>query len=159
MKKKIKRAQNGHTLKEVEKFIAKKNAPDPEKDDHGKSQARVQIDSIVEMVAALDLAGNNDESREAAETRINEDPLSVEVRSDWYTLNKGANTKPSEYNILLCTGGPAFRIIGDLGKYGEPETAVAQYQDWGTQWTEYRETTDEEDAALLRYAQCFYFGE
>lgn len=127
-----------------------------QENDRAKQQAKSQIESIVEMVKALDTG--SDRHREEAQEAIQEDALSVEVRSDWHAPGDGDN-KPTEYKILLCTGGPACKIIGELSQYGEPETARVEYQDWGTPWTEYRETTSEEDEAILTYAQQFYFGE
>ena len=111
-------------------------------------------DAIVEMVEALQKA-ETDEEREAAETAIQEDPLSVEVRSGWYAPGV-TDTKPEEYNLLLGTGGPATRIIGTLNDYGEPETARLEVQNWFKPWTEY---TDVNDKVLLTYSQQFYFGE
>jgi hypothetical protein len=136
----------------------KSNKPPEEKDDHGKSQAKAQLSSIIEMVQALEEAEekDDDKAREEAETTIQEDALSVEVRSDWHEPGRETD-KPTEYMILLCTGGPAVQIVGRLSKHGEPESAMLQYQDWGTPWTEYRMDSDEE-AAVVRYAQCFYFG-
>jgi hypothetical protein len=96
--------------------------------------------------------------RDQAEQRIHEDALSVEVRSDWYTPGDEDAAKPSEYKILITTGGPAARIIGDLNEYGEPTSARFQYQDWFKPWT-VANTTSEEDEVMLRYARCFYFGE
>ena len=134
-------------------------------DTRAKEQAKVQLESVVEMLTAYDKAEkegqaeyngedmNADDMREA----IEQDALSVEVRTDWRTPG-GEDDKPTEYKITLCTGGPAVRIVGDLSEHGEPEGAVLQYQDWGTPWTDYRETSGEEDAALLRYAGFFYFG-
>ena len=95
---------------------------------------------------------------DAARQVIQEDPLSVEVRSGWHTLGDKDGIKPEEYTILLCTGGPACRIIGTLNEYQEPETARIEHQDWGTPWTEYRLDADEE-AVVLTYARQFYFGE
>lgn len=116
----------------------------------------------------LEAAAGDCESREDAEQRIQEDPLSVEVRSGWYTPGS-EDREPEEYNILLATGGPAVRIIGDLGRYCEPSSATLEVQDWFTPWTEYRGVTDPNDAGalvdqpsqdvLLTYARCFYFGE
>lgn len=129
--------------------------------DYAKEQAKAQLESIKEMVAEFNkpVESEEDERRkEDAEQTIQEDALSVEVRSGWYTLSQDSDRKPAEYNILLCTGGPACRIIGSLSEYGEPETARIEYQDWGTPWTEYRLTSDEEEI-LLTYAGCFYFGE
>jgi hypothetical protein len=42
--------------------------------------------------------------------------------------------KPSEFMILLCTGGPAVRIRGELDRYSEPEKPRIEYQDWFTPW-------------------------
>ena len=129
--------------------------------DTAKEQARAQLDGIVELMKALPDGGEIDGDTLTSEQvldRIQEDPLSLQVRTDWYTPGETDN-KPTDYNILLCTGGPACRIIGDLDEYGQPETARIEYQDWGTPWTEYRETTVEEDDFLLAYAGQFYFGE
>ena len=100
---------------------------------------------------------------DAAREAIQEDPLSVQVRSEWHT--PGQESEEGEYEILLCTGGPAVRIFGDLGRYSEPDgrysepdDAQLEYQDWFTAWERYCDTSPEEDEALLYYARCFYFG-
>lgn len=130
---------------------------------HAKEQAKAQLESIKEMVDALnkcrkaDQEGRDDYRQlEEAEQAIQEDPLSVEIRSDWFTPGD-APEDFGEFKILLCTGGPAVRIIGTLDG-GQPETARIEYQDWGTPWTEYRITAEEADT-LLTYCRCFYFGE
>jgi len=123
---------------------------------HAKEQARAQLDSITEMVKALK-NGEEIDGQDPAE-RIHEDPLSVEVRSDWHSPGDG-NDKSTEYMILLCTGGPAVRIIGELDEYGQPETAKIEYQDWFTPWVRYANTSSEEDETLLTYARQFYYGE
>lgn len=166
--------------------------------EHARQQAQAQLESIKEMVAALecnyerlqelkderealtddeelvkDLAewdtqnseelkeliktAGECESREDAEQRIQEDPLEIQVRAGWYTPGEKPE-KPSEFLILLCTGGPACRIVGELNEYGDPIRTRLEYQDWFTSWTEYI-TTGEDHKALLTYAQCFYFGE
>ena len=106
-----------------------------------------------------------------AEQRIHEDPLSVQVRNDWHDPVKSGGSDPVEYEILLCTGGPAVRMRGTLDPYSQPNTARLDYQDWGTPWTEYHHpatSTELHDAAaeatryretLLAYARQFYFGE
>jgi len=94
--------------------------------------------------------------QEAAHQVITEDALSVEVRSDWH--NPGQKGEDTDYLILLCTGGPAVRITGSLDQYGQPASAILEYQDWFTPWTEYF-TKGSEREALLSYARCFYFGE
>jgi hypothetical protein len=84
--------------------------------------------------------------------------LSVEVKTDWYAVGD-EDTKPTQYRVLLTWGGPALQLTGDLDEHGQPENARLEWQDWGTQWTEYRDTTDEDDKALMTFAQQFYFGE
>jgi hypothetical protein len=96
---------------------------------------------------------------EEAEQAISEDPLSVEVRSDWHTPGGDPqDAKPAEYMILLCTGGPAVRITGQLDQWQQPETAKIEHQDWFTPWIELR-VDSEDEAAMVEYASRFYFGE
>jgi hypothetical protein len=97
-----------------------------------------------------DFEFDEDEARQT----INEDPLSVQVRSGW--ANSAEEFEPEEFEILLCTGGPACRIVGDIGEHGEPERPRLQHQDWGTPWTEYFDVDRE---VLLTYCRQFYFGE
>lgn len=165
-----------------------------------KSQAKAQLSSIKEMVAALrfwqdeakqerlvelqelavgfvdetgegfphaeELAALEDEKGEAededeARQSIEEDALSVEVRSGWASC-KG-DMEPEEFRILLCTGGPAVQIRGTLDQYGQPEEAWLEYQGWGTPWTRYYpedvEQFEEYEEVLLEYASVFYYGE
>lgn len=146
-------------------------------DTHARDQAAAQLESIREMLAALNCdydrlealrnwrcafelddleeAAGDCESQDDASQRIQEDPLSVQVRSGWYT--PGEEAEAEEYEIVLCTGGPAVRIIGELDQYKQPSSARMQYQDWGTPWTDYHE--DGVTDACLEYAQQFYFGE
>ncbi len=120
--------------------------------------------SDTDILAGLGLGGNQatEDQREeyhdedGAHQAIREDPLSIEVRSDW--TPPGENMGPMEYQILLSTGGPAVRITGDLDDYCEPSSARLEYQDWGTQWTGYYPLSSEETGVLLDYARCFYFG-
>jgi hypothetical protein len=133
--------------------------------DTAKDQAKAQLESIKELVAQLKQSRDTDhpawntESEDVALEIINQDPLCVEIRSNWHT--PGEDVKDAEadgdFSILLCTGGPAVRIIGSLSM-SEPENAKLEYQDWGTPWTEYRISGEEEDI-LLTYARCFYFGQ
>lgn len=126
-------------------------------DQHEKLQqiGRGAYASIAEMVANLAAAEKQDgDAIDAARCNIIDDALSVEVRSGWTSV--GETLAPQEYCILLSTGGPATRIVGDLGRYGEPETARLEAQDWFLPWTEYHAA---EEDVLLDYARCFYFGE
>jgi hypothetical protein len=120
-------------------------------------------EELAELVA---MAGEA-ESREDAEQRILEDPLSIEVRSGWYSPGEDGDNQPEEFNILLSTGGPAVRIVGELSQ-GEPSRAWLEVQDWFTPWTQYFGQTDPNDPGalinqasqdvLLTYARQFYFG-
>ena len=129
-------------------------------EDNTKAWAAANPDDaeeLAELEASATIDGDEMESADDARERIQQDPLSVEVRSGWYTLDADEESKaPAEFNILLCTGGPACRIMGEL-ENGEPTRAWIQYQDWGTPWTDYYEQ-DSQDA-LLAYCRCFYFGE
>ena len=111
--------------------------------------------------------------QDAARQAIEEDALSVEVRSDWIdpakflgyheTGKRAERARPAEYRILLCTGGPACQIVGELSEHGEPETARMQVQDWFQPWTDMRPQVgpDDYDAEpiMLAYARCFWFGD
>jgi hypothetical protein len=121
-------------------------------EDHGQENAKAWYESIIDMLRALNTEDDN--AREDAEQIIHESVLSVEVRSDWHLPGQPFQSG-GEYNILLTTGGPALRIIGQLNDYCEPHSAELQYQDWGTPWTRYPSP----EADLLKFAQCFYFGD
>jgi len=110
-------------------------------------------DDLAEL-AELNSIAEDCEDEDDARQRIDGDPLDVQVRSDWTT--PGEEMTPDEYMILLCTGGPAVRITGDL-YYGEPCSACLSYQDWGTQWTEYAGDNLNLDT-LLAYASNFIAG-
>ena len=130
-----------------------------------KDQARAQVESIVELMAALETARESGEvllegyeyDEDGMRERIDENALSVEVRRSWYA--PGTEDKPDEFCILLCTGGPAVRIIGDLNEYCQPTSALVQFQDWGTPWTEWFDISSEQRDAVLSYCQMHYFGE
>jgi hypothetical protein len=106
--------------------------------DNGYEQAKAQMSYINNCVAALgcdydrlaelksseksdkendelndlETAAGEYESREDAERAIYETPLSIEVRSDWQNI--GEELVATNFTILLCTGGPACRIVGEL---------------------------------------------
>ena len=154
---------------------------------NARNQAEAQMRSIREMVAALELDWNRLEElrdqmeagtledcdrdelaeltttagdyadRDDAEQRIQEDPLSVEVRRGWGSYDDAGNLRPEEFRILLCTGGPAVQIMGELDDHGEPSRAWIEYQDWGTSWIE-RVNEEGDQDTLLTYARQFYFG-
>ena len=85
---------------------------------------------------------------------INDSALEVSVRDEWRSVEReDSGNVPAEYQILLSTGGPAFRIVGRLDRYAEPESATLQFQDWGTPWVDVWEGKN-----TLKYASTFYFG-
>jgi DNA-binding transcriptional MerR regulator len=110
-----------------------------------------------EELAELEEAANGmtdcDEAREA----IQNDALDVQVRSAWYNPCASDESDPSEFMILLCTGGPAVRIMGELDDYLQPKRAWLEYQDWFQPWTEAPGIIDRD--TLLTYCAQFYFGE
>lgn len=95
---------------------------------------------------------NHTDVAEAIEESCRETALSVDVRSGWGTPGE---LEPEEFQILLSTGGPALRIIGDL-QSNEPSCAHLEFQDWGTPWTQWRRDVDHE--ALDWFCSLFYFG-
>jgi hypothetical protein len=119
-------------------------------DEIGKSA----YERVADLVKVLDDSRDSEaqDPQEKAIEAILQDPLSVRVfgertNGEWAATN---------YEILLGTGGPAMRIVGDLNEHGEPDSARLEVQDWGKPWTEYFRADSE---VLLEYAQCFYFAE
>jgi hypothetical protein len=88
---------------------------------------------------------------EDAYERIQEAPLSVEVRSGWTLIGQEAETE--EFRLLLTFGGPALRIVGDING-GYPERCRLEHQDWGTPWTEHM---DADRDALQAFCSHFCF--
>ena len=99
-------------------------------------------------LAELEKTAGDCEDYEDAMRRIYEDPLSVDFRSGW--SSDPHHMEPEEFQILLCTGGPAVRIMGELGFDGEPSRAWLEFQDWGTPWTQYFGADQD---TLLAYAR------
>jgi hypothetical protein len=136
--------------------------------------AKAHLETIAEIMRSLGVAracDNGDceheehtteqsEIIEKLEREIDEYPLSVLVRSGWYVPGTDdGECSAAEYEILLSTGGPALRIVGDLDNYGQPEGEPRlEWQDWGTPWTEHRTTREERDA-LAAFAGHFWYGE
>jgi len=113
--------------------------------------ARMDEDHREELKELEDAAGEC-EDREEAEQRIQEDALSVRIFGE----RTNGEWEADKFEILLSTGGPAVRIMGELD--GEdPKHAWLEVQDWGMPWTEYYESNIRD--TLLTYCRCFYFGE
>lgn len=128
-------------------------AEDQDKAEAAKALASWDEVDGEELTALKALAGDCKSEDEARE-RIQKDDLSIEVRSGWTPL--GDTLTADEFMILLSTGGPATRIVGELDENGEPYRAWLEAQDWFQPWTRY---FNAEQDVLLAYAQCFYFGE
>jgi len=117
------------------------------------SQARSQLEAICELVAAYQTIHEKDGDDSEALEEIYSSVLDVSVRSDWQP--PGRRFEPSEYQLLLCWGGPAVRVIGELDG-GDPVTAHLEYQDWFTPWEKLRITAAETEA-LIDCARFFSF--
>lgn len=125
---------------------------DTEEEKQEALASMVQFDSDNEYQELL-VQANGNEDQDSAREAIQEDPLSVEVRSGWG--NVGDDLRAEEFSILLCTGGPAVRIRGELDN-GQPCRAWMEYQDWGTGWTQFFDASQD---TLLAYCSEFYFGD
>lgn len=87
------------------------------------------------------------ESQDEALERLENNPLEIEFRSGWESSRY--ELTPSEFSILLCTGGPAVRIRGELDHHGYPSRAWVEYSDWDTLWWE----LGSYQSTALEYAQ------
>lgn len=128
-----------------------------EKYEEAAKQARAQFESIKEMMEEYNNTKDSLDFGSPARDRIFEDALSVEVRSDWRVVGR-EDEGPIEYRILLCTGGPAVQVVGELNEHSVPTSAKLQCQDWFIPWTNVA-LSEEESAILLEYARMFYYGE
>ena len=133
------------------------------KENHALNNAIGHVESMVkdfEEISFLNSLNPTTQEQEDRIEEINQDvlnsALSVEFRSGWYS-SLDDELVPEEFKILLTWGGPALRIIGELDNYG-PVNPKLQYQDWGTPWTDFQITEDQQKA-LNWFCNCFYFGE
>ena len=126
------------------------------KENHALQNAIGHIKSMVEdFKKDQQLQESNDyNQQDQLRESILNSALSVEFRSGWATSEE--DFEPEEFKILLSWGGPALRVIGELDNYG-PVNPKLQYQDWGTLWTDF-EITEDQQEALNWFCNCFYFG-
>jgi hypothetical protein len=101
---------------------------------------------------------NHDIVAEWIEDAMREAALGVEVRSGWREPGDGASMDSDEFRVLLTTGGPALRIMGELDR-GEPARCWLEIQDWGTPWIRMFSQHEYEINALRWFAGLFYYGE
>ena len=134
---------------------------------HARQNAKAWAEEIIRLYKEWISDRETNEGKrtsEEIEDECREMPLSLLVRSGWYDPSHfplKEDKQPSEYEILLSTGGPALRIIGDLDN-GKPDSARLEIQDWGVPWQEANGTDidyAELDTALLWFAGHFYYGE
>lgn len=123
--------------------------------DRAKEQAKRQLEGIVDLMLRIEEADSSSTDYEDLEQKWDEDPLEVSVRcASWSTPHD--DLQPDEYRVLLCTGGPAVQITGDLDERGCPTNATLQYQDWFTPWEDYRDISMDEADKLLTYVSRFF---
>ena len=103
-----------------------------------------------EALAELTEAAGEYTSQEDAIAALYDSPLEVLVRSGWAGV--GEELEAEEFMILLCTGGPAVRIKGEL-EGGEVTRAWMEYQDWNTPWAHY---IGPSQSTLIEFAQYFF---
>lgn len=114
------------------------------------------IDDNANELAELEEQAGDCESEEDARQRIEEDALSVEVRSGWFS--PGGHMEAEEFRIVLCTGGPHVEIVGGIGMNGYAESVRVLYQGW-FQGKQELILDPSEREAVLEYANCFWFGQ
>ena len=99
---------------------------------------------------------SKDELREAIEQELTEGALSVQVGTDeWFNL--GEVLEPNKFELLMCTGGPAMRVVGSLCRHGVPSNAVVEWQDWFKPWTPYNGANYAQKLALEWFCGLFCF--
>ena len=123
---------------------------------NSENEARSTLESITDLVKRLEILQEvSDEDADDVREEIQSSALSVDVRSGWVSVPTFALNDPAEYQILLYWGGPAVRIVGNLSRYRQPETARIEHQGWGTPWTE---LVHQSHDTLLTFACQFYYG-
>ena len=127
------------------------------KESHSIANAKATIETMVEDFKKDQLFEKSNDYNQQNELResILNSPLSVQFRSGWHS-SVDDDIVPEEFKILLSWGGPALRVIGELDDYG-PVNPKLQFQDWGTPWTDF-EITEDQQKALNWFCNCFYFG-
>jgi hypothetical protein len=120
-------------------------------DYEGRAQWAEEYPNEAEELAELEEAAGEWSDRDDVQEDIQEDPLSIEVRSGWADV--GETLTPEEFRIVLCTGGPHVEILGELDEHGEPDRVRVLYRDW----SESGELHDFDHEAVLTYCKEFTF--
>jgi hypothetical protein len=109
-------------------------------------------EELKELAEAATLDGELVDA-ETARERIQERPLSVQVRSGWVT--PAARWRPRSSRSCSRQAGRRCASSASSTSTRSPHRAWLEYQDWGTPWTRYFPTEQE---TLLSFCRCFYFG-
>ncbi len=105
----------------------------------------------------VEVEGNRFDSEEELLEYCTELPLGVSVRGTWHAPGDTETAiVPVAYQVLLTTGGPGLRLIGDLDSDRIPVSVRVEYCDWGVPWTEWTGYADEE--ALLWFVELFWWA-
>lgn len=137
---------------EMETWVENEGGDPDEQDRTREDWIREFPDEAKEMMEIENTVADC-KDKEQAEQRIQEDALSVRVFGE----RVEGEWQADKFELLLATGGPAVRIMGELDDNCEPSRAWLETQDWGMPWTQYYEPGIQE--TLLSYSRCFYFGE
>jgi len=129
------------------------------RDNHARDAALATAAHIERLIRLRERCSASDHHdwAESIQQQIDELPLSVAVRSEWHEPGLGGGNECGEYEIVLCTGGPAVRITGPLDRWERPDDAFLQCQDWGTPWQSVA-LRREDQLALWEFVRNFYFG-
>lgn len=145
-------------LEELREELADFVCDSPLNNDDAAYKWRAEFPEEADELSDLEDAAGDCTDEDDARQRIYEDPLSIQVRDGW--RDPGATSDGAEeFEILLCTGGPAVRIIGEIGCHNEPIGPRIQYQDWFTAWADLGVLDAAQRAALQTYCETHYFGE
>lgn len=121
---------------------------------NGATDSPLSQEDIDELNALAALAGPCTDQEEAIQA-IQDDALEILTRGDWHgALDNGS--EDVELQVLLCTGGPAVRIIADL-EDGVVTDSRIEYQDWGTPWLRLLTYTHEDKQAVREYCCALGF--
>jgi hypothetical protein len=102
------------------------------------------VQRVGPLLAKVDDPASDADTYQDALEELQQEPLSVEkLATHW-------RAEENEWEILLCTGGPAVRILVRTDFYGCVLRADYQFQDWFEPWT----SAEDQDEKLIRcYAE------
>jgi len=125
------------------------------KDNRAERQAKAKLSGIQELMRAYDKVEEQQNEQDSILEDIQNYALDVQIREGFHSIGQEGDM---EYALLLCTGGPAVRVRGDLDQFGYPISAILEFQDWFTSW-EGVDISIKEEEILVRFASFYYFME